>query len=409
MKIMLKLAWRSLWRNWRRSLITIAAIFFAVFLMTGMRGIQKGTYAANIERAVELFTSYLQIQEDTYFDTPTLRKSFKLNLETIGYLKQNEKITGYAPRIMSDGLIGKDDNSFGAAIIAMNPEMEKGVSNIHEKVKKGNFISTKKPLGIVIGEKLADNLKVAVGDEVVILASGYDGAMGNMKFTIEGTIRTGSDEFDRMSVFMTTRAANELLSMNGRVSTVAVGLTSFEHLEEVKAELAGILPGEKLKVLDWQELMPEMVQSIEFDNASGLIYQFLLLLIVGFGILNTVVMSVTERSREFGVMLAIGTKKGIIIAAVFLETIFMSILGLAIGLVAGYAVNAYIVLNPIEITGTSAEMYEQFGFIPQIHSSLTPEVFTLTTISTIVVVLLVFIYPAIKLSKLEALKGIRYV
>jgi putative ABC transport system permease protein len=414
-KLILKLAWRNIWRNWRRAVITMAAVMFAVFLTVLMRGMQLGTYERNIQLTVEMFTSYIQVQVDGYFENPTLRKTFVYSDKIKKILDNNHDIIAYSPRIMADGLIGNEKNSFGAGIFAVNPEAEEKVTNIHSKLDKGRYLSSENIYDIVIGYKLLKNLDAKIGDEIVILSSGYDGSTGNLKFRISGTMKMGSPDFDRSAVFMHIDAARELLSLRNRISAIAVNIEGLDALNQVKNELRNSISNieiehnRKLTALDWGELMPDLQQSIEFDNISGVIYLALMMAIVAFGILNTVVMSITERFREFGVLIALGMRQLRLVVIVFFETIFISIIGTIAGFLLGFIVNYYIVLNPIDLSGAEmGEMYEEFGFEPALYSSVQPDIFLNTLLSIFIIVIVVYMIPAYRLFKLEALKGIRY-
>jgi ABC-type lipoprotein release transport system permease subunit len=405
--MIIKLAWRNIWRNWRRTAITIAAVFFAGLLSIAMRGLQKGTYENNIKNAVEMFTGYLQVQHKGYLENPSLRKCFEYDEALRNKLDTNKYVEAYTPRIIADGLVGYNQNSSGAAIFGLDPACEEDVSRIAGRVNNGKFLSDENIYYVDIGHKMLENMNAAIGDTIVILCQGYDGTLGNLKFKIAGTTKMGSPEMDAMSVFMHIDAADELLSMRGRINTVAINLAGLDHLTPAAKSLSRQL-GDRLAVRDWAELMPDMKQSIEFDNVSGIVYLGLLIIIVAFGILNTVVMSISERTREFGIMLALGTRHWVIIAVTFFEIIFMALIGVIAGNVAGYFLNKYLIHNPIVISGDMAEMYEQFGFIPEMTSSVEPAIFFNTSITIMIIAFIVFIYPIVKVSKLEAIKGIRY-
>lgn len=301
MKLLLKLAWRNIWRNKRRSILTLLAVTFAAMASIAMRGIQEGTYELNIKNAVEQFSGYIQIQEKGYQNNPSLAKSFKLNDNLKNKLAEIKTVKAYSPRVNADGLVSYKDNSLGCAIFGLDPVEEKKTTKIFSKISEGRFFSKNNSNEVVLGYKLLKNLKANVGDEIVILAQGFDGSLGNMKFKIVGTTKIGMQEFDAMSVFMDIKSAQELLSLYGRISAVAFNLNSIEDIPEAREEIKSALSNNELTVLNWKELMPEFEQSIQLDNISGIFFLAILFVIVAFGILNTVLMSVTERFREFGI------------------------------------------------------------------------------------------------------------
>lgn len=413
MGLIIKLAWRSVWRNWRRSLLTMLAILFAVFLSVFQRGMQVGSYEKYIESAAGIFTGYMQIQREGFKDSPTLQKSFVLTPELEKAVLSTVGVTGAAPRIQSFGLVGFDRNSKGCALFGLDPQREIEVSSLHKKIVKGDYISDKDVYGVVVGEKLLKNLGASVGDTIVILSSGYDGSTGNAKFVVRGASKIGSVDFDNASIFMHIDAAKILFSMDGRVSSLAISVESINVMEDALANIkekinSGNLKEANLVALDWGEVMPELKQSIEFDNVSGILFLAILIVVVAFGILNTILTSVTERFREFGVMLALGTKNGTLLAVVFFETLILTFMGMIGGMILGWIGNTIVINNPIPLPAESQEMVAQIGFEPYMYSSIQPIVFISNAIAIFATSMIAFIYPGIRLLNLEPLKGVRH-
>ncbi len=407
MNLIFKLAWRNIWRNWRRSLFTIAAVTFAVILSVVMRSMQKGTYKANIKTTVELFSGYLQVQKEGFMDSPSLSKSFKVTPGLNNILKNNPLVKSYSKRITSNGLVGFKHNSVGAIIFGLNPEVELKVTKINERVNEGRFISSDNIYDITVGYKMLKNIGANIGDTVVILTSGFDGSMGNAKFRIAGTMKMGQQEFDGMAVFMHIDAASRLMAMHGRVSYLAIALNKLSDIPQAQQSISSKLPA-GLIVLSWDEFLPSLKQQIELDNHTGILYLGILVMVVAFGILNTLLMSISERYKEFGIMLALGTSQKILVKIVLLETVFILLMGEIIGNVIAWGVNYYFYLNPIILTGDMVEMYEEYGFIPALYFTMDAEVFINSSVIILIVGLITFLYPAYRLFKLEALKGIRY-
>lgn len=404
-----KLAWRNIWRNKRRSIITILAVTFAVMLSIAMRGLQLGTYEVNIETAVNMFPGYLQIQKIGYQKNPSLQKSFFFEQNLREMLQKESLITGYTPRVMGDGLISFKDNSAGAGILGIVPETEKTVCNIMSKVNSGRFFQSDSSHEIVIGYTLLSNLKAEIGDTVVVLAQGYDGSLGNLLFRIVGTVKTGSREIDAGAVFMGLSTGQDLLAMYGRVNVIAISLDDLGDIPEVQNNLKRSLQkNSDLTVLKWNEIMPDFEQTIQLDNISGILFLGILVVVVAFGIMNTLLMSVTERFREFGVTLSIGMPQRKLVMQVFMETLFISLIGIVIGNILAAGINYYIVQNPIVFGGDFAELYAEYGFLPRLESTLKAHIFWNTSLATFIISIFASLYPLIKVYRLEPLKGIRY-
>ena len=408
MKLLLKLGWRNIGRNKRRLLLTLSAIAFATFATIGMRGIQLGTYAVNIKNVVQLFSGYLQIQREGYQKNPSLRLNYVLDNKLLNRIKSIPQIKGYAPRVYGDGLSSYKENSFGTGIFGIDPKREKNVTNIMERIKDGRFFTSDTTNEVVLGYKLLENLKAKIGDEIVILTQGYDGSLGNMKFKIVGTIKVGVPELDAMAAFIGLSKAQQLLVLPNRIHAIALNVGSLDDMEPVKEELKSRISSKELVVLSWDEVMPDFKQSIELDNISGILMLTILIIIVAFGILNTVLMSVMERFNEFGITLSIGMPQMKLVYLVFIETFFITLLGLALGNLIGWGINYYLIQNPIQFGSEIGKIYEEYGFLPVIVSTLDPWIFINTTLSILGISFLACFYPAYKVFKLEPLKGIRY-
>lgn len=409
MFLLIKLAWRNLWRNKRRTILTLLAISFATLITIAMRGMQLGVYEYNITNIVDMFPAYLQIQHKEYLDNPSINKSFKWTTELEEKLNSIPEIISHSQRVYANGLICFNDKSYGAAIFGVNPKQENKVSTILTKINKGKIFESDTLNEIVVGYKLLENLKANIGDEVVILSQGFDGSLGNMKFKIVGSIKTGSKEFDGMTIFMGLKTSQELLALyGGKIHSVAIKLSSIDEINDIKNNLNEIFYDKDIAVLSWEQIMPEFKQAIELDNVSGILMLGILILVVAFGILNTVLMSVTERFKEFGIALAVGIPNKKLTYIVFFETVFILLIGLIIGNIIGWAINHYIINNPITFTGEFAAMYEEYGFLPILTSTNKLSIFVNTSLTVLIVSFVVFLYPAYKLFKLEPLKGIRY-
>lgn len=411
MKLLLKLAWRNIGRNIRRSILTVLAVVFATFLTVAFRGLAIGTWEFNVRNSVEMFSGYLQVQRDGYQANPSLAKSLRYPGSIRPILLQEPKVTAFAPRIVADGLVSFRDHSNGAMILGIEPSSEHSVSRFQKRVVEGRFFSPGSPDEVVIGSTLLGNLQAAVGDTLVILAQGFDGVLGNLLFRVTGAIRMGVSEFDGATVLMDLSAAQELLAMNERVSIVALAVKDLDGLEEIRDRLAAGFNEEGLtgaSVLTWEEVMPDLSQAMAFDETGDWIFLVILIIIVTFGILNTVLMSVTERFREFGVTLAVGMQSGRLVILVVLESLFLTLIGIALGATLGQILNTYIANNPIMFTGDYQAMYEQYGFLPQLVSSNAFEIVATVALVILGVSLLAILYPIYRVARLEPLKGIRH-
>lgn len=408
MQLLIKLAWRNIRRNKRRLFLTLTAIAFATLASITMRGVQLGTYAVNIRNAVNIFTGYLQIQQKNYQKNPSLKYNFTPDESALTQINSVSGVKGFTERVYGDGLISFRNNSAGAAIFGIDPQKERAVTNLMERIREGKFFDTDNTNEAVVGCTLLENLKAEIGDEVVILSQGSDGSLGNLKFKITGSIKTGMQEIDVSAIFIGLKKAQELLELKNKIHTIVITLNDLNDIEEVKSELEQKITNGNLKILGWDELMPEFRQSIELDNIGGIFFLVILIIIVAFGILNTVLMSVMERFNEFGIALSIGISQMKLAVLVVIETFFITIPGIIIGNIIGWIINFYIILNPIEIGSELGQMYEEYGFLPVVESSVDLSIFISTDTAILLTAFIACLYPFYRVYKLEPLKGIRY-
>ncbi len=411
MSLLLKLAWRNVWRNKRRTIITILAIVFATFLSIIQRGFADGTWEYNIKYMLDLFSGYIQIQRIGYQENPKLSLSFTPDKRLKNILNSNNEILHYSERILADGLISYKSNSSGIMILGIDPDKEKYTSRLVERLERGEYITNQNIQEILIGFKLLKNLKANVGDTIVILAQGIDGVMGNQKFVVKGTFQLNSPEFDASGVFMNIQAAQELLAMENRISIIVVKVEDLKRVKLVANFINKQLSDQNitdLVALRWDEVLTDIKELREFDSIGDKFFLFILIVIVSFGILNTITMSVIERYREIGITLSIGMKPIKIFFLLIIETFFLSITGIIVGNVFGYFVNSYFENNPILLTRDYEQLYAEYGFLPLLPSSTELNIFLSTSVLILFISMITCLYPAYKAYRLEPLKGIRY-
>ncbi len=411
MSMLLKLGWRNVWRNRRRSLLTITAIAFATFLTVAFEGLTIGTWEYSVASAVEMFSGYLQIQKKGFQENPSLNKNFPYPGSIQECLHQIPGVTGYAPRIQADGLISFRENSAGTAIIGVDPVAERLISRFHERVRSGRMLSGDGMDEVVVGATLLRNLKAAVGDTLVLLAQGYDGVLGNQRYRVVGSMKFGSPDIDAAMILLHYRTAQELLAMDGLVNIVAIGTRGLQSVDAVGTEIQSSLEHhklDKLAVLPWSEVMPELKQGMDLDKINHSIFMAILVIVVAFGVMNTILMSVTERFREFGITLALGMRSGGLAKLVVLETLCMSLTGIVIGGTAGYLASLYIYYHPILLGGNLAQLYEEYGFLPKIISSIRLSIAFIASGLILMLCCFASFYPVYRVSVLEPLKGIRH-
>lgn len=408
MSIDFKIAWRNIWRNPRRSVLTISAIAFACVLLVFMLSWQLGSYDSMINFATRIHTGHLQVQAEGYNDKQDIRLTVPDPNRVAGVLESTPGVRTYSFRAKAFSLASSKERTYGILVIGIEPEREAQVSTIKDLIRRGNYLSQDDTNEALIGELLAKNLRVDLGDEVVLLGQGRDGAIAATVIRVKGIYSSGQDDFDRSSLQMPLKVFQEVYNMGASVHEVVALVNSLEGLEEVKKAITeGIKKLDRenrLVTLDWMELMPGLIQGIQMDLVSGLIFYFILIVVVAFSILNTFLMSVLERTREFGVLMAIGTTPWRLTRLLLLESTTMAVLGIIIGIIAGGIITWYFQVHGIFISGAS-ELMRQYGIPERMWPKLSLLSLSIGPGAVLIITLLTALYPALKVRRLRPVEA----
>ena len=406
---LLKLAWRDIWRNRRRSLLTMGAIIFAVMIISLANSLQYGTYDAMEELVVRLYAGDLQVHRAGFQDERTLSYSMEeYEQDWAECFDAYPWIEASTRRLTGYGLVSSDSSSAGAMIVGIEPETESSVSTFANQPSHGEALADGDDHAVVLGQILANNLDVAVGDSVVVLTQGYRNVMGADLYLVKGLIRTGSPDVDRGMMIMTLPDAQYLFSMEGRITEIVLRTQDFRDAERYAADLRDGFGEEQYEGMAWKALMPDIQQMRALDDAGNYIFYFFLILLIGFEIFNTTTMSMMERVREFGVMMSIGMKPRQISLLVMLELAMKVVLALVIGLGITFVAVWLLKDNPIPVTGDLQQLYEDWGIaVEGISFSANPVVFLFPMAAVAVVAVLSMIYPILRLRRFSPVQALR--
>lgn len=403
----LKLAWRNIWRNRRRTLITTVSIVVAVFLAIFTRSTQEGQYDNMVENTVGTFTGYIQVHQAGYWEEQTLNNSFEWTDSLIQHLRSIRSVTTVVPRIESYALAATDSQSRPAMIMGIDVDAETNLSKPNEKLKEGTYFESNDEQSIIIGKVLLERLDAQIGDSLVLIGQGYHGMNAAGLFPIRGTVAYPNPELNNSLVYLPLHTAQNFFSAPGRVTTAALVLDDPDNVAPVMESLKQQLPTNRYEVMDWQTIMPELEQAIQADRGAGIIILMVLYMVVGFGILGTVLMMIAERSYEFGVMLSVGTPRTTIAKILSLEVLLMALLGVTAAILLAIPVVWYFHLNPIELTGTAVDAVEQYGMEPVIAFSTDPALFINQSWIVFLVTLLFSVIPIIRAARLNPVNAMR--
>ena len=401
----LKLAWRNIWRNKRRTLITTASIFFGVFLATMMTSMQEGIYSKMIDNVVSFYSGYIQIHQKDYWDNKTLENTFVPNDSIQNLLTNNKFVTKFAPRLENFTLVSSGKNTKGAALIGIDPIKEDNITGRSKWVIQGEFLSTGDN-GALIAINIAKNLNVSIGDTIILLSQGYQGVTAADLVPIKGILDFPSPQLDNLGLFVSLTKAQQFYSAQGRITSYVIMTDDYNNVTHAKHVLQNQI-GSELKAQTWAEMDPTTKQLIEGDRAQGVIMKGILYLLIGFGVFGTVIMMIAERRKELGVLVAIGMKKGKMAAILMYETILIGIVGVLAGFAFSIPIIQFLVGNPIPITGEMGEAYELFGMEPAIYFDNALGIFMNQILIILLISFVVGIYPITKVIRLKVTKALR--
>lgn len=384
----------------------MAMIFLAVFLSVLMRSMQIGTYDQMIDGLVRYSTGYIQIHQNGYYEDATIDNSFEISSIDYQKLTNIDGITKVAPRINGFALSSFKNKSKPLSIIGLMPKLESQALELSEKLKSGHLIDSKSK-SVLIGSDLADNLKIQVGDSLVLLGQGYHAQTAAGLYKVEGILNFANPELNSNTLFMPLTLAQTFFGAEGRVTSIAINTHPNYSLSKAKNAVLIQIDSSKFEVLDWKELLPELHQSIQGDQAGGTIIILILYMVIAFGILGTILMLTAEREFEYGVLVAIGMKRFKLGIMLLFETIIMTVLGAAIAILAASPILYYFYYNPITFSGKAADSMKEMGFEPAMYTSIDFGIALNQTITIVIISVLLCIYPIIKLQFLKPVEAMR--
>ncbi len=405
MNTYIHLAWRNLWRNKRRTLIASASVFFAVFFALAMRSMQEGSYDYMIDASVSMYTGYIQVHAKDYWEKRSIDKSMELSPTKIAQIDSIKHITLITPRLESFSLISYGNVTKVASVVGIDPEKENLMTDLVSKLISGKYL-TENSKGVMIAEGIAKLLKVEIGDSIVLYGQGYHGVTAADQVQVEGIVKFTLPVLNKSMVYLSLGYSQWLYSAPNRITSLSLMIDEASELNEVHAEVNNLFD-EKYEVMTWPELMPELVQSIEVDNAGGIIMLGILYVIIGFGIFGTVMMMTAERTKEFGILISVGMKRWRLSFVSFLESLFLSFIGVLAGIIVSIPILYYLNQNPIPLTGEMAEFMLKFGVDPILPFRFAANIFIDQFLTVIVIAMISALYPLSFIRKLNPVKAIR--
>ena len=427
MKTLFKIAWRNLWRNKKRSLITIVSIFMAVLLSIFMRSLQVGSYG-NMTKAGISQVGYMQVQGKGFWENQNINKAIKYSNELKETINQVPNVKSQIPQLQNFILASTEDKTKGALVIGVLPKVENEHRGLAKKLVWGNYLRENDD-GVIIAQDLARYLGIIqvdkeivyspdsleqttiehitlLNDTIAIIGSGYQGITAADIFPVRGILKFGTPQENGSLIYMTLANARYTFSpyVPNLVTSVAIELNDIDEIEETRTEIQKQI-GDKYDIMLWSEMLVELVQSIQSDNVSGIIMLGIIYMIVGFGLLGTVLMMTMERRREMAVMISVGLQRSRLAIILFVESIILAILGVVVGIAISYPFVYYLYLHPIRIEGEMTEMMTNYNMEPIFPFSMDFSIFYTQALVVFILALVIAIYPLVTAFRLQLIKA----
>jgi len=399
------LAWRNLWRNKNRTFITMASISSAVLLSVTLVSLQRGVFDNLIRNVVSFYTGYVQIHGKGYWKDQTLENCLPLTDSLLQSVLATPGVASVTPRLEAFSLASFGETTKGCMVVGIDPEGENRITHLKDKLISGEYPG-KDGSGLMVAEGLANSMGVRTGDTLVLLGQSMYGSTAAGKFAITGILRFGSPDLNRRLVYLDIGTARLMFDTGERVTSLVVSPTDETRFRLLASTLQTIFQ-ENADVMTWEDKMPDIVQHIETDTASMYIISGVLYLLISFGIFSTLLMMLAERRREFGMLVALGMKRGLLARLAVVESVLVAFLGAITGVLISFPAVLYLKKNPIKAWGALRETFEQFGFEAIFPTVVQADIFISQTAIVLTLALVLAVYPAWHIMRLNTVQAIR--
>ena len=372
--MVIKLAVRNLRRHLRRTIITVTAIGLGTGLALFSIGLGDGGHQQMIENGVRIGQGHLTVQRDGFLESPSSSLYLEDPATFLAVIRNSPFVANVFPRIRGEGILATAAGAEGVMFQGIDPSSSGEAAIFRDSLSEGEFLSGYDDARIYLGAKLAERLKLKLGKKVVLTTQDAAGEITSTLLRVQGIFRSGSGSIDGSICIIPIGFLQETLNMGRGVTSIAIYLNNPFKQENAFEEIGSQLPPGQARLFKWQVLQPDLRDYVVIDDAFGYMIYAVILLIVAIGVLNTVLMSVMERRREIGILTAVGMESGHIMAMILVETVFITLIGIILGLIIGLGVNWYFSTYGLDLSTWSPEEWSLAGTVidPVLRSHLRP-------------------------------------
>lgn len=407
---LVSLAWKNIWRNRRRTLITLSAIAFSIMLVQALHNLSYGVYAGMIDNGVRAGSGHIAVYRENYLESRDETLSFAED-SLVADLAALDGVEQVLPRLYLPALAQSSRESRGVVLIGVDPERERQVNPFLKTLAAEAMVRASDSRDAVIGVRLLDELQIRIGQKFVVTAQHSDGTLHSELLRVRGVVSSGMKDIDGSLILIGRERAALLTGKPGAVHELAVILADAGLEGPIHVQIKTLLQARKgLLAVSWEQAMPNLANAIKLDYASQKFIFLIILVIVAIGVINTLLMSVMERMREFGVILALGSKPMTLRGMIMLEALSLGLLAAAIGTMLGSLATWYLVTVGIDLADFVPETLEFGGvvFDPIMRATWDPAWMFRIALYVVSLTLLAAAYPAIKAGRITPVEGMRH-
>lgn len=395
------IAWRNIWRNRSRSLVVVAAMVLGICATVFIMGFTWGMYEYRINDLIYREVSHLQIHNPEFLENNETKYLIREDETLLRELENNPDVKSFSPRVLGMGMMMSSRGQTGAMVQGIDTTLEDNTTQLRSKLVQGTYFNGTRAKPILVSKRMLDELKLDLGQRLTLKVDHHPG----VRYKITGVFETNNSMYDELNVFVLREHLREQLGMEEGYHEIAVLLHDEAHMEEFRQQLTAADKGRNL-VRNWKELVPEVAVGLDSFNTSILVIVLIIFLGVAFGIVNTMLMAVLERVREIGMLLSIGMTRRRVFAMMMIETIFLSLVGMPIGLLLGYLLIETTGNTGIDLAGL-AEGFSGMGFSSMVYPSLTLSYYIQIAVEVFIIVFIASLIPAFRARKLKPAEAIR--
>jgi putative ABC transport system permease protein len=402
--MLILLAWKNVWRKKKRSLIIVAAITFGLWGGLFSGAVMIGSMESMVETAISRSISHIQIHKPDYDKDKDVRNYIPNGINVLNQVRSVDQVVAAAGRTLVMGMAASPTSSYGVQITGIIPDDSRKITNIHTSLIEGDYFLPDHKNQILVGKKLADRLNLKMRSKVVLSFQDLRGDIGYIACRVVGIYKSSSTAYDEINVFVQQKDLFRILETEPIVHEIALRARHSDHIDSLKTDLKTQFPG--LQIETWNDLAPELAYISETTAIWSYVFVGIILFALLFGITNTMLMSVVDRTKEFGVLIAIGMKKWKIFTMIILETIFLSLTGGLVGMGVGAITIGYYNHSGIDLSSISTSL-ESFGVSTMLYPALPMAMYIILTIMIVMAANIAALLPAWKATHLVPSDAIR--